>query len=73
MHSLGRVDFKIMLQNICDAAFSRLAVDTDQFFIFAPDIRRVDMQIRNFPLDMEQFLRLRQTVDSLADRVLMGA
>ena len=72
VHSLGRVDFKIMLQNVCDAALSRLAVDTDQLFVFAPDIRRVDMQVRHFPLDMEQFLRLRQTVDSLADRILMG-
>ncbi|MNJ54453.1 hypothetical protein D3C77_498920 [compost metagenome] len=61
----------MLLEQVADAAFAGLAVDADNVaFVFAPDILRVDRQIRNRPMLAVMFFA---PFHAFGNRVLMGA
>jgi hypothetical protein len=57
-------------EDVADAAFARLAVDADDRLVRAPEIRRVDWQVGDGPLDVAVLTARRE---ALADGVLVRA
>ena len=70
-HFWGQHVTEVLLQNVADAAFARLAVDAnDVGFIVAAHIGGVDRQVRRGPMLGVMFLA---PLQALSDSVLMAA
>ena len=71
MHGLGRLDSKVAFQNKGRSALSALRVDSDDAFILAADVVRVNRKVGNIPNGV--FVHLCAGGHSLADRVLVAS
>ncbi len=67
---LGQFDAEFTLEKIGNAAFARLAIDSNNFPIFASDIGRVDCEVRHVP---ELLPAAAPFGEALLDRILMRA
>src|SRR5207302_8211684 len=70
LQAARQIEPVIRFQHIGDAALPRLAVDPDDRLVGAPQILRVDRQVRHLP---EVVIALLQRLEALLDRVLMRA
>src|SRR6266850_4779663 len=68
LHFFGNLDAEFGFQQIRDTAFTGLAVDADDFAVFAANVGWIDRQIRNIPTVAATIAPLGQ---ALADGILM--
>ena len=70
-HLLGKPESEVVLQDESDTALAGLAVDTDDVSVIAaPDIRGIDRDVGNGPLDVVVSCAVRH---ALGDGILMGS
>ena len=50
LHVLGQFDAELAFEQIRHAAFAGLAIDADDFAVFAADVRGVNREIRHIPM-----------------------
>ena len=73
LHLFRQPDSVDVLEHVGHAPFAGLAVDPDQSVVTAPEVGRIDVQIRHLPPLAEEFGDLLPARHSLADRVLVSA
>ena len=68
LHAAGQVEAVLGLQQIRHAALARLAVDPHDVLVGAPDIVRVDRDVRHLE---EAAVALLERLETLLDRILV--
>ena len=72
VHRLGQVKAVFLVEHIGDAALARLRVDADDGLVAAPDILRIDREVRHAPRQIGAFLQFAlAAVEAFLDRILV--